>query len=512
MRPPARLPTLLGSVAVLGVCALAWAARGRLLAQAPDLAAIDRYAARLLDADRVPGAALAIVRDGRPVHVRGFGRDRAGRPVTGRTSFVLGSMSKSITALAVMQLVEQGRVALDAPVRRYLPAFRLAAADSGASVTVRHLLLHTSGIPHRAGGASDARGAGASLASRVAALRDVAPTHAPGTRHAYASPNYLVLGAIVEAVAGVPFAAYVEREIFAPLAMHDSFTDRSRALARAFAGGHVYALGFPVPSTLAAEPDRLPTAGLMSSAEDLSHFLAMQLDGGRFGGRTLLADTSVRRMHAGGAPGDGFSYAFGWREGRVGGARAVHHGGIVPDFRGKMVMLPDAGWGVVVLTNASSAVPWPIAPTSHRLADDVAAYLAGRPLPAPTSRHRALFAGVAAAMGLVLLAQLRTLWRTWRVAPEPRAGPRRLTRADATDVAFLVGVGLLPRLVGLTWRDLWYGAPDVAGWLLALGALSAVTVGVRVRRGRAGVTQQPPAATLVQRTVHRPGAARSSSE
>ncbi|MEO8226327.1 MAG: serine hydrolase domain-containing protein, partial [Gemmatimonadota bacterium] len=182
----------------------------------PDFGAIDAYVARAMAADRVPGASIAIVHGDTVVHVRGFGSDGRGNPVTGETGFVLGSMSKAFTALAVMQLVERGRVELDAPAQRYLPWFRVGDSAASAAITVRQLLLHTSGIPTRA---ARARGDARTLTDHVRALASVKLAHAPGTVHEYASPNYLVLGAIVEAVARRPFGAYVEQEIFAPLQM-----------------------------------------------------------------------------------------------------------------------------------------------------------------------------------------------------------------------------------------------------------------------------------------------------
>jgi len=101
---------------------------------------------------KIPGAALAIVEDGEIVHLRGFGhgvsRPRpGGEAPTPQTPFFIGSLTKSFTALAVMQLVEAGKVELDAPVRRYLPWFRVADPQASAQMTVRHLLNQTSGLP-----------------------------------------------------------------------------------------------------------------------------------------------------------------------------------------------------------------------------------------------------------------------------------------------------------------------------------------------------------------------------
>jgi CubicO group peptidase (beta-lactamase class C family) len=217
-------------------------------------AEIDRYAEALLRADRVPGASIAIVHRDRLVHLRNFGVDQQERAITGSTSFVLGSMSKSITAVAVMQLVERGKVVLDAPVRTYLPGFRVASADSGATITVRQLLLHTSGLPHAV-----ARGSRRTLADHVEALRTVAPLREPGSAHAYASPNYLVLGRIVEVVSGQPFGQYVEQNILVPWVCAAA-SPFAQAISSGFASGRIYAFGFPI-TRRRREPDRLPAAG-----------------------------------------------------------------------------------------------------------------------------------------------------------------------------------------------------------------------------------------------------------
>ena len=112
-----------------------------------DFAAIDRYVEQELQATRLPGLALGIVQGDQIVHLRGFGiADPSGRPVTPQTPFIIGSLSKSFTALAIMQLVEAGKVELDTPVQRYLPWFRVADAQASAQITVRHLLNQTSGL------------------------------------------------------------------------------------------------------------------------------------------------------------------------------------------------------------------------------------------------------------------------------------------------------------------------------------------------------------------------------
>jgi CubicO group peptidase (beta-lactamase class C family) len=112
-----------------------------------DFARIDAYVQAQLDESRMPGLALGIVQGDQVVHLQGFGKaDDSGRAVTPQTPFIIGSTSKSFTALAVMQLVEAGKIQLDAPVRQYLPWFRVADTSASAAITIRQLLNQTSGL------------------------------------------------------------------------------------------------------------------------------------------------------------------------------------------------------------------------------------------------------------------------------------------------------------------------------------------------------------------------------
>jgi CubicO group peptidase (beta-lactamase class C family) len=441
-------------------------------------AAIDHFVMQALHADRVPGAALAIVHGDSIVHLRGFGTAADGRAITGDTPFVIGSMSKTFTAMAVMQLVEQGRVDLDAPAQRYLPWFRVADSVASRTITVRQLLLHTSGIPTAAPRATDDD---RTLASHVRALQQVPLASAPGTAHRYASPNYLVLGAIVEAISGLSFAEYVQQRIFTPLGMTHSHVDHGAAIADGMAQGHRYWFGFPVAATLSYESDRLPTASLISSAGDLARFLIAQRVNVERDSGNVLSQAGLAAMQTGGVEADGFAYAFGWRVSSFNGVRAVHHGGIVPNFRGKMAMLPDSGWGVVVLTNASSSLPLPLAPTSHRIADAVAASLAGAALGESGSRFRVMHWALLATTLLILASQLRVLWRLTqgRAPTPPRATVLRNILFDAAWIAF--ALFLLPRLVGITWSELFRGSPDLAWSLAVMLLLSVAAVALRTR-------------------------------
>ena len=183
-------------------------------------------------AQRIPGLALGIVEGDRIAYVRGFGEaDDSGNDVTPQTPFIIGSVSKSFTALAVMQLVEANKIELDAPVQRYLPWFRVADEKASAEITVRHLLNHTSGLSTKTGRSFQGDGDTSDTALEQAVRKlDSAELTAPvGSKHQYSTVNYSVLGLIVQTVAGQSYESYVQAKIFDPLRMRNSYTSEAAA-------------------------------------------------------------------------------------------------------------------------------------------------------------------------------------------------------------------------------------------------------------------------------------------
>lgn len=434
-----------------------------------DDAKIRDFVTGAMRADAIPGLAVVVVtRDG-TAYAEGFGtKGGEDEAITPDTPFVLGSMSKSMTALAVMQLVEAGRIDLDAPVRLYLPNFAMASAEA-EHITVRQLLAHTSGIPAKA---ARANGDEVTLADHVAALRRVGLERAPGAAYEYASPNYQLLGRIVEVVSGETFRTYVARRIFTLLGMRHSYVDAESAHAAGLAEGHQMMFGAVVARELPAEPGRLPTAALMSSANDLGRFMRAQLRGGELDGARVASNLSVAAMHQPLVQVEGFGYAMGWRVSDIGTARALHHGGILPNYRGKMVMLPELGIGVAVLTNVSTVIG---SPTSHRIADGVAA-IASRQDPDPSPRWSLRWILLAVAIGMVMITvlQLRGLFQAARASRSLGVAAREIGFA----VALLFG---LPWLVGIGWIGMWRQAPDMTAWMVVAAALGVATGLLRLR-------------------------------
>lgn len=177
-----------------------------------DFKALDAYLQSELQRAGIPGGALVVVSGNRIVHVQGYGvSGPEGLKPTADTVFQIGSNSKSFTALAVMQLVEAGKLQLDAPVQRYLPWFRIADPQTSTQMTLRHLLNQTSGFSHLEGQVDFANTyAGAdAMERRVRRLADARLASAPGQRFGYSNINFVVLGCVIEAVTGAPYATYM---------------------------------------------------------------------------------------------------------------------------------------------------------------------------------------------------------------------------------------------------------------------------------------------------------------
>lgn len=314
----------------------------------PALRAVDRYVDRQLDRTGVPGAAYAVVGPEGVVHARTVGEDGDGRPVTRRTSFLWGSVSKPVTATAVVRLVERGELGLDDRVVEHVPDFATADRRSSARITIRQLLDHTSGLPEGLE-LTDRYDAGRSPESVVRQVRDLEPLAGPGEHHSYSSLNYVVLAAVVERVTGEDFGDALRDLVLRPAGMDSVPTDPTVAQEQ-LPPGHRYVLGRPRSFDSRIDPATVAAGYLTGSIDDLAAFARTQLGGGTFlddRARTLLHDPSVRT-------GDDSSYGLGWRTWRVPGTDEpmVWHGGAAPGYQSSILLLPERDLAVVVLQDA----------------------------------------------------------------------------------------------------------------------------------------------------------------
>ncbi|MCU7728185.1 TIGR03618 family F420-dependent PPOX class oxidoreductase [Actinoplanes sp. KI2] len=341
------------------------------------------------------GLAVAVVRDGRlaVLHTHGLADIASRRPIDAGTVFRVGSITKPFTAIAVMQLYEQGRLDLDAPAACYLRSYRLVAArPGGRRPTVRHLLTHTAGIPevrhlsdllHPEAGPFGGRPPihsvpfGESMPSLAEHLRaGLRPVSEPGIDFAYSNLGFATLGQIVEDVSGVPLAGWFRERIFEPLGMADTGLVRSGRLAARLATGYAVGRHGPYPV-----PDRdwigAGCGGIYSTAPDLARFAAALSGGGaNEHGRVLAPATLTAMAECQFTPDPRLpGWGLGFARAEAGGHLLIGHDGILPGFNTTLWAAPDGGPAVVALTNGSpGAFGW-----MEREAKDLLRELLGAP-------------------------------------------------------------------------------------------------------------------------------------
>jgi CubicO group peptidase (beta-lactamase class C family) len=351
--------------------------------------AIDAYVEQQMHRLNIPGVSLAIVEGDKITHLRGFGRARpGGEAPTPQTPFAVASLTKSFTALAVMQLVEAGKIELDAPVQRYLPWFRVADSSASAQMTVRCLLNQTSGLPTSVGeivlADFDNRPGAAERQAR--ALSTLELTRPVGSAFEYSNSNYQLLGLIIEVASGESYADYVQKHILTPLEMRHTYTAPAKAKKNGLAVGHRYWFAMPFAAPNMPIPlGALSGGGLISTSEDVAHWLIAHLNGGRYGNGHILSSAGIDQLHRGAVEfsifGTSMQYGMGWFASNIGETKLVWHSGTLPHFGAFMALLPEQKKGVVLLFNACHH--W-FNPVLTEVGMGVAALLAGeQPAPIP---------------------------------------------------------------------------------------------------------------------------------
>jgi CubicO group peptidase (beta-lactamase class C family) len=260
----------------------------------------------------------------------------------------IGSQTKSFTALAIMQLVEAGKIVLDAPLQRYIPWFKVADPQASASITVRSLLNHSSGlseagyIPHLPSNAT--------LEQAVRDLQRARPTAPLGTKFQYFNPGYITLGYLVETISGQSYAEYLRQRVFEPLGMHHTSANLSEFPGMDIAQGYTQLFGFPVPMPQPVPAYYLPAGFIVSTAEDLGRYLVAMNSGGELNGQRILSQASIAQMLTP-DPESGSLAGFGWDITQYYGEKQITHGGANETFNTHVLILPQSGLTVTMLLN-----------------------------------------------------------------------------------------------------------------------------------------------------------------
>lgn len=322
------------------------------------LSEVDAYIAREMKRQHLPGLALGIVQGDRILYLKGYGQaDSSGRPVTPDTPFGLGSIGKSITAMAVLQLAEKGKIDLDAPIQRYIPTKHKGAEF----ITVRQLLNQTSGFTQISTFSNTLTSANEqaqdaleknALSYAEKFLKDTKQTEHP---YRYSNANYVLLGYIVQQVSGQSYGDYVKEHIFSPLSMHSSYVTLDEAAGHGLATPYRRIFGYNAAydGPYIFIPGDAPAGYLYTSAEDMSHYLIAQINGGRFENDSVLSSEGIRLMQTEPVPG---TYAMGWMTDRINGLPVIGQPGGSIGFQAQTYIVPEKQLGVIVFANVLDAI------------------------------------------------------------------------------------------------------------------------------------------------------------
>ena len=327
------------------------------------IASLDAIASDVMKRSGIPGMAIAVVRDGKPVYARGFGVRKIGesQPVDADTVFQIASLSKSLAATVVAREVGAGIVRWDTPLVAHLPWFKLIDPWVTEHVTIADMFSHRSGLPEHAG--DDLEDLGYDRRTVLERLR-LLPLHSFRDIYAYTNFGLTAAAECVAAASGKDWESLSEDVLYKPLGMtatSSRFADFKRRPNRAF--GHVQVGDSFQPKYQRLADPQSPAGGISSSANDLARWMALVLQNGKFEGRQIIpsdallpavtAEVISTASSAVDARPSFYGYGFGVGITPAGRTMISHSGAFALGAGTHYAMIPSAGIGIVVLTNAA---------------------------------------------------------------------------------------------------------------------------------------------------------------
>lgn len=314
---------------------------------------LENYIESYLEEYQVPGASVAIIHKGEVFYAQSWGVTGGNdESVTMETPFTIGSISKSLTGLAIIKLINENFIELDDPVQKHLPWFTLEDKQAASEMTVKHLLTQTSGLSTYTGlslSDKEAKGFDA-IKNNVKSLSNVKLTLPVGEKHQYSNANFLILGALIEEVTNQTYAEYMEQNVFLPLGMGNAAADHDSAYEKGYLNGYQSWFGIPKKSNVSYDNGGAPYGYISASAKDMiqyiqflsqhnfNHFLSEE-------NRNLYTTSHTQT-------GENRYYGLGIRISNPDSKEEMlWHSGSTPDSHAELFYLPQSDWGGVILTN-----------------------------------------------------------------------------------------------------------------------------------------------------------------
>lgn len=317
-------------------------------------ARVEQAISSFMSRQNIPGVSVAIVQDNQIQFVGGYGITDLENfvPTKPASVFRIASVSKPLTAVAAMQLVEKGKLDLDAPVQKYVPSFPVKQFP----ITTRQLLAHLSGVRYYKPGEGERTVRYNTLTEALSIFKDDPLEFEPGSRFLYTTYGYTLLGAVIEGASGMPYPDYMRENVFKPAGMSRTRSDDVFAIIPNRARGYRPVVfgqldGNYRNQSLMDSSYKIPGGGFVSTAEDMARFAIAVLNGSLIKPETFAEMSKNQKTRDGRETGYGYGWYVGALAGFAGDPDAVSHGGVQAGFTSDLVLLPKKRCAVVVLAN-----------------------------------------------------------------------------------------------------------------------------------------------------------------
>ncbi|EFU39571.1 putative penicillin-binding protein [Paenibacillus vortex V453] len=429
---------------------------------------IDLYMKEMMEEYKIPGLSVAVVQDEDIVFTNSYGVTGEGNAVSSKTPFLLGSISKSMTALGIVQLLESGQVDLDGSVGDYLPWFTEETSPEVSSITIRQLLAQTSGYSTFTGlEYSDVAAKEAStLKENVRNLSREKLSKAPGEEHQYSNANYMILGAILEEVSGQSYADYMEKHVFGPLGMSMAAADEKRAAQTGFEKGFQSWFGYPRVSSIPYDNSGASYGYITASIDDMARYLQFLLQENegliRREYKELFLSPLVQYR-------TDRAYGLGWRISETDqGEAMLWHSGSTPEARAEIFFIPDRGMGAVILSNKDHILE---EARLIQVSKDLRSIIDGQdPKPLSVGTHPLIWL----LAGIWIILMIIVVWML--IITNKRSFMLHLALPFSL-ILFVISGGIIPLFTSLSsspWNSIRLFAPDIA--YLTLGIVACVAI------------------------------------
>lgn len=315
---------------------------------------IDTYIENIQNKTNIPSISIGIIKNDNLIYKKSYSKNKT---ITTDSLFYIGSLTKSFTALAIMQLVENRKINLQDSIKKHLPWFKIKDMKNIDNITIHTLLNQTSGFSTYQGlkNFDDWDSSDYALEKTIRALENVSLVSEPSTTFNYSNINYQILGLIIEKVTNLSYSQYIKDNIFNKLNMKNSFSSFNNIDKKNIVQGNRLWFGQVVNSNFPFSRVMLPAGYIISNVNDMSKYLIAQLNDGRYKKKQIFSSLIMKQVQAPSATiiKDKLHYGFGW---------FIHknkefylsHLGSTPGYTSSMIIYPEEKLGIVVLSNATS--------------------------------------------------------------------------------------------------------------------------------------------------------------